>query len=904
MSKSLLYKAISIFFIIFSIQNTSLAQFSTTDLPGTFIELPLDVQGGDVHHMEFHNGLLYLTGSFNGGFAIYNPVTEVTSIPDLGLKGFGHQFTRFGNQLFIVGDFIMAGEFTANNIVAFDLETNSFLQPPSDLTSAETLLSVTTNSDAVFAVKEDGIIMFTPTETGFSSENLSYFSAAEIQSSPEPYLRSLIIGDYVAVGGQTYTVYDTDYFILGRIIESGQGSVITLNPLPDGSFSQPDETRVRDMIYKDDYALILRESGIIAYVPANQFIPDPWHDPFYKDFIRPTAASSRLLHNMDGFLYMLAVNDVQIKIGRQLLKGGPFRFNIDLSLNENFKNGTFNMTSLEGMLYIAGPISGVNPEQQVTLFAADLTSDIIDWSLTLRALEGKDISRSLTIGTSGDASDDFDILFDRMAPPLPPDGAFDARIKPDLIRDYRMTTDSETVWEIPVIQSAQKGLIALEWDPQELDEIPGILLLDILSSSDTTSINMRHRMSYERDDEEVLFIIRHLLETPFTQEYPSGWFLIGSPQSEPFDPITGVRHSVNETLFGFNGAYTDETSMIAGQGYWLYSSDVAEATFTPPFEDTITRFLRQGWNLVSGVWQPTPLNLVTDPSGILVPGTLYSFDSGYTLADAIKPGKGYWVMASESGEITISLEGDISAGKRPPEVALPEGFMVFEVSHGTVHSLEFIQGEHSNVESDEIKRYAMPPLPPADAFDIRFSNNSRLVNQIDAQLDVRNPKHDLTITLYESPLTDGQWLDLTLYYGNVDTPELELQVQPGETVTLAAKVEDGRYLAKIITRTGGVVSIDDVERITLPAMVELRQNYPNPFNPSTTIGYSIPEMTDVRLDVYNMLGQHVTTMVEQNNHAAGFHSVRFDATGLSSGMYVYRLHAGNTVITKKFTLIK
>jgi hypothetical protein len=89
----------------------------------------------------------------------------------------------------------------------------------------------------------------------------------------------------------------------------------------------------------------------------------------------------------------------------------------------------------------------------------------------------------------------------------------------------------------------------------------------------------------------------------------------------------------------------------------------------------------------------------------------------------------------------------------------------------------------------------------------------------------------------------------------------------------------------------------------LPTKVALQQNYPNPFNPSTTIKYQLPVTGPVSLQVFNALGQEVAILVNERK-AAGYHQVNFDASRLASGMYIYRLTAGNKVITKKFTLIK
>ena len=89
----------------------------------------------------------------------------------------------------------------------------------------------------------------------------------------------------------------------------------------------------------------------------------------------------------------------------------------------------------------------------------------------------------------------------------------------------------------------------------------------------------------------------------------------------------------------------------------------------------------------------------------------------------------------------------------------------------------------------------------------------------------------------------------------------------------------------------------------LPQTYQLQQNYPNPFNPSTVISYSIAKAGNVTLKVYNMLGQEVATLVN-GYQAANSYEVNFNASGLSSGVYLYKLTAGSNSIIKKMTLMK
>ncbi|MDW8019738.1 MAG: T9SS type A sorting domain-containing protein, partial [Chloroherpetonaceae bacterium] len=88
-----------------------------------------------------------------------------------------------------------------------------------------------------------------------------------------------------------------------------------------------------------------------------------------------------------------------------------------------------------------------------------------------------------------------------------------------------------------------------------------------------------------------------------------------------------------------------------------------------------------------------------------------------------------------------------------------------------------------------------------------------------------------------------------------------------------------------------------------PSRFELSQNYPNPFNPTTTIRYQLPVASEVSLKVFDMLGREVATLV-QARQAAGVYQVHFNASGLASGTYLYRLQTPTFAETKKMTLLK
>lgn len=93
------------------------------------------------------------------------------------------------------------------------------------------------------------------------------------------------------------------------------------------------------------------------------------------------------------------------------------------------------------------------------------------------------------------------------------------------------------------------------------------------------------------------------------------------------------------------------------------------------------------------------------------------------------------------------------------------------------------------------------------------------------------------------------------------------------------------------------------EKNFIPTEIKLYPNYPNPFNPSTMISYSIPQSTYVVLKIYDILGSEVATLVNEHKHA-GMYNLRFDASGLSNGVYFYTIKTDNFTSTKKMLLLK
>ena len=144
-------------------------------------------------------------------------------------------------------------------------------------------------------------------------------------------------------------------------------------------------------------------------------------------------------------------------------------------------------------------------------------------------------------------------------------------------------------------------------------------------------------------------------------------------------------------------------------------------------------------------------------------------------------------------------------------------------------------------------------------------------------------------------------------------------IKPQETVRFITKFEDFAddevpymYHCHMLTHEDqgmmgqfAVVSVTGVEDETSysPSEFSLEQNYPNPFNPTTTIKYNLKDEVNVVLNVYNIIGEKVASLVNEKQ-SAGSYSINFDASNLSSGTYFYKLIAGNFVSVKKMLLLK
>jgi hypothetical protein len=186
-----------------------------------------------------------------------------------------------------------------------------------------------------------------------------------------------------------------------------------------------------------------------------------------------------------------------------------------------------------------------------------------------------------------------------------------------------------------------------------------------------------------------------------------------------------------------------------------------------------------------------------------------------------------------------------------------------------------------------------------------------------------------SVTWDINPTATGNYT-VSIFYQNYSGPQtVDIKVD-GATVAQAVALPgsaDSTGLSKLVyppsfpitagshtlSVTGSNVNLDYIQltQVTtslsegdgLPVSFSLDQNYPNPFNPATTINFAVPKASDVKLTVYNVLGQLVATLID-GQLTAGAHVVTFNGSDLASGVYFYRLESGSYTANKKMLLLK
>jgi hypothetical protein len=217
--------------------------------------------------------------------------------------------------------------------------------------------------------------------------------------------------------------------------------------------------------------------------------------------------------------------------------------------------------------------------------------------------------------------------------------------------------------------------------------------------------------------------------------------------------------------------------------------------------------------------------------------------------------------------------------------------------------------------------YWMPPIGGNDGVLDQGYENTVVTNEeaydgsYSLKFDIPEGTHDGFVGTRRYALNDvipGDNLrisDWTQFYTDVIVPD---PPSGEETKAISVRLHPlGRfsgtvYMDVLEVKKTDVTGVENAE--FLPAKYNLFQNYPNPFNPTTTISYSIPNVSYVTLKIYNILGREVRTLINSEQNI-GIHNVQWNGDNnygskVSSGIYLYKIEAGNFTMTKKLVLLK
>tara|TARA_B100000315_G_scaffold249608_1_gene281085 strand:- start:2085 stop:3977 length:1893 start_codon:yes stop_codon:yes gene_type:complete len=143
-------------------------------------------------------------------------------------------------------------------------------------------------------------------------------------------------------------------------------------------------------------------------------------------------------------------------------------------------------------------------------------------------------------------------------------------------------------------------------------------------------------------------------EIEFTYSYDDGWALLGlSLNVENSDYQVLFPDAIEGTLYGYNGFYFNSTTLEEGNGYWLRMPYPGSSTISGMAISSLTIYLFEGWNLISGMTTAVAASDIEDLGGIIVENTVFTYEGTYVQSDSLHPGKAYWIRANTDGDIVF-----------------------------------------------------------------------------------------------------------------------------------------------------------------------------------------------------------------------------------------------------------
>ena len=525
----------------------------------------------------------------------------------------------------------------------------------------------------------------------------------------------------------------------------------------------------------------------------------------------------------------------------------------------------------------------------------------------------------LTFGMDPLASDSFDVGLDLLAPPPPPSGAFDARLtfnNVDYLIDYRQSTTDTTVYRINYAAAQGEAPIVLSWDNSQLAQWGHFTIVDDISGNLFGPVDMLSVDSLIADDPTIQNGLRIVVVAYSPLDPPQNLSAVAGNQSVQLSwsaPQLLKKASVKKMsddkasfLAGIEADFTGQSAKVesAPLGYKIYRSennlqfnnidsvDAGQLTYTDTgLENDSTYYYYVTAVYVNGESAPSDTVAAT-PQGVSI---LFEEVFGDTL-----PPTGWQVLDND---------GSGSAWEFQQAILFTSGDTVLPQ---TGQSFWFSNFNNAN-SSGLIDEWLISPQIPAANFDELTFYAGAIGGSFPDSLKLlisttgTNPSDFVEVAYVQVPGPTGSWheftFDISAFSGSPIYFAVNYYIVDGGPT---GSNSDNVWVDHFIITGDQPVGISDSEEV--PNQFELAQNYPNPFNPGTTIRYALPYQAEVRLEIYNALGQLVKVLVNKSQ-TAGIKTVNWNGTNqfgepVSSGVYLYRLKAGNHIQTRKMMLLK
>jgi hypothetical protein len=371
---------------------------------------------------------------------------------------------------------------------------------------------------------------------------------------------------------------------------------------------------------------------------------------------------------------------------------------------------------------------------------------------------------------------------------------------------------------------------------------------------------------------------------------PDGWSFAANSYLVPVNADDIIKSDIEDIVYVWNpSSNTHEQATITGNG-----TTTGQFTHIAPFQG----FLLQTSSVVSGTPSFTLPSTARDP-GINNNNQANHRPTGDSIVQSLNLEAAVVDSRLRSHAYVSFAEFDLDEGHKLLPIG-GSGFVELAL-HG--NNSQLLQSRHFAGEFSDLIEVPVS-LNYFEAGETEWINSDNTVTLSWNNLESFNS--DWEITLLDTQT--GIVTDLR----EVSSIEVELQGNSNKKIEginfenptdVRVRTADKNFESRFVLQIEPGTLTSTPSNSNLPEQISLNQNYPNPFNPTTNIEYSLNEASDVTLEVYNMTGQRVA-ILENGSQSAGTHTVSFDASTLSSGVYVYRLQAGSTVLTRKMTLIK